>query len=760
MVTTETWMGSGQSVTLAPESELFLGFMPLGPTLGMKNTNKSHLIKYSTGYAVDGTDVTIGTTNTFSDYYELVPDLYTGCTAEFYYDDSGTAAATLRFSAIVAGNDTDAIYFGGNLLDYPSLYNKDSSATIANPRGYIILKANGSIVPAPISLELIDGAVTSMTTKDETIVAVTGNADKYVMGDIIRNALGAEIGRVYSGGANATLLPYSSSPVNPTSAHTHLHLISEKLCSITSSALASTSISTIQTDANLVGEVSAGDYLSTHADDPTNASTHTLGRVMTVTATTVKVACISGSVTPTNAEELYWGRRLLSGGDSTTVIHRASPKILSGNWLGLTNSVGIPTIEVETKQTNLSLAGSRNFSYQYRGMETAGQASLDVNLNHGSWLFYAFGNLSSATSTVVDTDPATNHFIKAANASTTVHEVHAGYNTNADTDRDFDGHSQNGKFHRVFKNSKTLCPPLLPFTGHALVTLPSDTGNGIQAPITYTFSERNDNSLPSFALELLTQKGSLVEGTGKSLMVDRNTYSESVYAQIYPGCVVGDFTLSANENEEVKASLTMNVKRVFETEGGYVGKCYDSANNDTSEIKNLLNFGQNTGRGTGANADTTQSFIDPFFFSNGSISLFGQEFLKVSTFSLAMNNTLTDKRYIGQYNNQIKDYVPGQRTYTITMQAMVTDRRLFDELRRQSPHRFTLTEGDDGSNAKIVLLFTKSNGESIKLEFDDYMVSAATWPLQDDRGPVMVDFTIMPLRTGTLNAVTHWVMQS
>jgi len=125
-----------------------------------------------------------------------------------------------------------------------------------------------------------------------------------------------------------------------------------------------------------------------------------------------------------------------------------------------------------------------------------------------------------------------------------------------------------------------------------------------------------------------------------------------------------------------------------------------------------------------------------------------------------MNNTLTDKRYIGQYNNQIKDYVPGQRTYTITMQAMVTDRRLFDELRRQSPHRFTLGEGDDGSNAKIVLLFTKSNGESIKLEFDDYMVSAATWPLQDDRGPVMVDFTIMPLRTGTLNAVTHWVMQS
>ena len=91
---------------------------------------------------------------------------------------------------------------------------------------------------------------------------------------------------------------------------------------------------------------------------------------------------------------------------------------------------------------------------------------------------------------------------------------------------------------------------------------------------------------------------------------------------------------------------------------------------------------------------------------------------------------------------------------------MVTDRRIFDELRRLSPHRFTLGEDADGSNAKIELLFTKSNGESIKLEFDDYMVSAATWPIQDDRGPVMVDFTIMPLRVGSLFATTHWVMQS
>ena len=121
---------------------------------------------------------------------------------------------------------------------------------------------------------------------------------------------------------------------------------------------------------------------------------------------------------------------------------------------------------------------------------------------------------------------------------------------------------------------------------------------------------------------------------------------------------------------------------------------------------------------------------------------------------------MTDKRYVGNYNNQIKYYVPGQRTYEVTFQAMVTDRRLFDELRRQSPHRFNLGETADGTNAKIALSFTKPNGESISLEFDDYMISAASWPIQDDRGPVMVDFTIMPIRTGTISATTHWVLQS
>ena len=43
-------------------------------------------------------------------------------------------------------------------------------------------------------------------------------------------------------------------------------------------------------------------------------------------------------------------------------------RLLSDEWLGILESATFPTTEVEMKQTNLSLGGSRNFTYQYKGI--------------------------------------------------------------------------------------------------------------------------------------------------------------------------------------------------------------------------------------------------------------------------------------------------------------------------------------------------------------------------------------------------------
>ena len=214
------------------------------------------------------------------------------------------------------------------------------------------------------------------------------------------------------------------------------------------------------------------------------------------------------------------------------------------------------------------------------------------------------------------------------------------------------------------------------------------------------------------------------------------------------------FSLTAAADAMVKSSMSFNVKRTFECPVGYIGRAYDATNNVTSGAnlpRVLNNFGQNTGLSTA----TTQEFITPYFFSDGTISLFGSEFMKVSNFSLNVSNGLMDKRYIGQYNKQIKNVVTGQRTYTIEMTALLSDRRLFAELRNEDSFRNAM------SHSNIQLLLSKPTGERIKLQFDDFMVSVANFPgPSEERGPLEVSFTIMPLRTGTaIDTVTGWVLQ-
>ena len=220
-------------------------------------------------------------------------------------------------------------------------------------------------------------------------------------------------------------------------------------------------------------------------------------------------------------------------------------------------------------------------------------------------------------------------------------------------------------------------------------------------------------------------------------------------------------TLTAAADSAVTANMSFNVKRNFECPTGYVGRTYDARNPTlASNLPHALyNFGQLKGYYSAFASLTkqapTQEFLTPFYFSDGTISLFGNEFMRVTNFSLTISNGLTDKRYIGQYNKEIKNVVTGQRTYQIEMTAQLTDRRLFAEMRNETAFRNAI------SHANVQLLLEKATGERIKLQFDDFMVSVANYPgPTDDRGPLEVSFTIMPIRKGTtIDAKTAWVLQ-
>ena len=463
-------------------------------------------------------------------------------------------------------------------------------------------------------------------------------------------------------------------------------------------------------------------------------------------------------------------------------------------WMGILESLTFPSLEVEFKQQNLFVGGSRNFTYQYKGIETAGNASVNVVSNHGAWLYYFFGKCSAISATLVNPDltlaggettdtnttvtvtstaglktgmavsgtniPAGATVASVTNA-TTFELSAAATGTGSSivitaTITDFVGANTEGYylnsisvtntgplFYRtIVKGSGiteqfTFNPPLLRGQDASAdvhkLTEPSGTTT-ISNPITYTFSEQDGDDLPSFAMEQVFSK-----------LPSANTYSTNTadadedtnFVLIATGNRVNTLTMTANENEELKMTLDTMPRKLHNLTKGEKYAARRSVTDETS----FKNYSAN------------DKFLEPFFFSGGSISLFGQNFLRITNFTLTMNNTLTDKRFIGVGSKTVKDAIPAQRTYELSFTALVTDDKLFNELKEQDENQSA------SSGALIDLIFDKSNGEQIRLKFDNYMLTTNSWPIPEDKGAVMVEATIVPRTLNSCTVKTHWILQ-
>ena len=781
MSTAEVWMGSGVTMTMIPESKLFLGYMPFGPTLGRDDTTKANLIKYSVGFSVDGSSVTManilgeGTpaVNHFSEKYHLVPGLYAGCTAEFYYTTDSSTAATLQFTATVADNDVDAIYFAGNIDDFPTLWaqhdgmvgttstkltvNPDGGAGTAAPRGYIMLQKHGAVVPAPLTLEERINSLSDTIAAGEDVITCSagqGDVENVKAHDLIYGADGDLLGRVWGINASGTS---PSTRSNGTTSSTKIHPISGAIDPADDQNVGGSDfvgIYALQVNsADLRGTFTAGDFISgNNVDTLLGVIYHTS---YDGTNTSLYVARV-GTSTISDTNNLFWGRDIAAGATTSATLSTGAIRTLSDNWLGLVDSATPSTSEVNVEPKMMAIGGTRNATYHLKGVETAGSASLDVTLNHGTWLHYALGSTTLTLPTVTGsylTDP-----FDIGSATSEHKTLVATLGSSAAVAGNTDG----PLFHRVLKGTDAICPPLLPGTAAKEITEPTVGGDGLMDNgFIYTFTERNDSTLPSFAFELVAEKGGNVASIpqvdrGTTTRQDSTTFAtkDTAYAQIHPGATMESMSLTAAADSAVTANMSFNVKTTFECPEGYIGRAYDATNNDTSGAnlpRVLNNFGQTTGLSTAVE----QEFLTPYYFSDGTISLFGSEFMRVTNFGLNISNGLVDKRYIGQYNKRIKNVVTGTRTYEITMTAQLTDRRLFAELRNEESFRSAM------SHSNVQLLLEKATGERIKLQFDDFMVSVANFPgPTDDRGPLEVSFTIMPIRKGTtIDTKTAWVLQ-
>lgn len=392
-------------------------------------------------------------------------------------------------------------------------------------------------------------------------------------------------------------------------------------------------------------------------------------------------------------------------------------------WMGIVESLTFPSLEVEFKQQNLFVGGSRNFTYQYKGIETAGNASINVVANHGAWLYYFFGKCSAISATLVGlTNPASDFQGAGGNK----------YFLNGTTVGD-----TGPLFYRSIDNS--MVPPVLRgtdlFSDLDHLTEPTNAAATVSNPITYTFAEQDGDDLPSFAMEQVFSK--LPSANTYSTNTDASADEDTNFVLIATGNRVNTLTMTANENEELKMTLDTMPRKLHNLTKGEKYAARRSITDETS----FKNYSDN------------DKFLEPFFFSGGSISLFGQNFLKITNFTLTMNNTLTDKRFIGIGNKSVKDAIPAQRTYELSFTALVTDDKLFNELKNQKENQL------ENSGALIDLIFDKSNGEQIRLKFDNYMLTTNSWPIPEDKGAVMVEATIIPRTLNSCTVKTHWILQ-
>ena len=404
-------------------------------------------------------------------------------------------------------------------------------------------------------------------------------------------------------------------------------------------------------------------------------------------------------------------------------------RLLSDQWLGLLESATFPNTEVEMKQMNLSLGGSRNYTYQYKGIETATGGSLGLVANHAAFLYYFFGKCTSITASL-DAEAVTNAFTTGTSGAIL---VDSGGATGDDTT--FTTTIDEGPIFFRTVGTK-ICPPISPSHEATLTNiekLDAPTGTtSISKAITYTFAEQDSDLLPSFALEQVFSK-----------LPSSNTYrtnnadadEDTNFVKIARGNRVNSLTLTANENEEIKMTLDLNTRAVHNLQKT---EQYDARRGVTDETS-FFNY------------NSTDEFREPIFFSSGYFKVFGQQFLKINSLTLTMSNNLQDRRFIGVGNKSIKEGIPAQRTYELRFTGHVTDDKLYNELLNQVEN--------DNTGQYLELQFEKPNGENFNLKFTDYYVSANNFPMADDKGPIVVEATIMPRTLQSCTVKTHWVLQ-
>jgi hypothetical protein len=191
----------------------------------------------------------------------------------------------------------------------------------------------------------------------------------------------------------------------------------------------------------------------------------------------------------------------------------------------------------------------------------------------------------------------------------------------------------------------------------------------------------------------------------------------------------------------VQTNLDLVSRRAFDSPVDYVPK------RNVRTATSLFNY-------SGTDDDN-----QPYLFSGGTIEIFGQTVARVKSGSFVVNNNIAPQRFIGNYSRQVTSaHIPGQRTYEVSMNLLVTDTDIWDNLRTQG----------ENTTETLTLKFQKSANDVIQIQLDDYLVQSLDVPFPEDKGPIEYAMTVSArsLKEGVSDTPTgtyykgKWVIQN
>ena len=666
-------------VSMIPEQEIFVGTF--------------------NGIVTTGADSVITLNATFTNHFELVSNLYVGCVLEIYDSSNNFVDKT-----VVISNTGTTLTVASTLATAIT----DSATT-----HYGILKQFGSPVPAVKG----SGGSTTYTAQVLSIQFKSDTASDYEDVGIIFGTLQS------AGGTEDDVGIFLTTDGTYGDLASLTGQTEDDITVNIGDAQLTTAEEYIDAVINQINLTSGIDFSATRDGDKL-VITNTFGGTIARTAGTddggPDSAINSLDTASTSTIELT-----VTTAGATVAASGANPRLLSDTWIGLADSITVPTTSVEMKQLNLASAGTRNYVYQFKGAESTDGGNINLFANNFTFLYYALGDktittVGSEASVTMDSDSNDKFFLTTSQTGTNFI-----LDTTTDTTTD--------RFYRVEGNK--VCPPIR--RGVDDETGIAKVGTGASDLITYTYSEQNGEELPSFALEYTLKKGSQLS------TVATDTPKEAVYTKLYPGCQVNTMTITADEGQEIKMDLSLMTKTTVVAPNNY-----DTFNGQT-DVQNFVNYGSRVGEKENLNA----GLMTPYFFSGGTIEMFGNEYIRIQNCTLTINNGLQDKRFIGRTNKKIKSMVTGQRTYELQFTGLVTDAAIFDELRNDSSTALS------GTDSLLKLNFFKDNNEKVELHFRNYMVKSADFPLTNDNSPITVTWTIEPLVLEKAEETTYWVIQ-